>query len=81
MKVNHLGLTFATRPDNVGNAMKKPIRTKKIETETSEIQSLLNEIEVSDEQIFEQLIETDPTVCQNCGGDLDMGDHTYCSKF
>ena len=34
-----------------------------------------------DETIEAGLINPDPGACPNCGGDLDDGDHAYCSRF
>ena len=35
----------------------------------------------TDETIEAGLINPDPGACPNCGGDLDDGDHAFCSRF
>ena len=44
--------------------------------------SLADDFEAQTLDVFDAgLINADPGMCPNCGGDLDVGDHNFCSRF
>ena len=61
--------------------MKAKKQNKKEQLSNKEINEFFNLSEDVDDVIDAGLINLDPGACPNCGGDLDDGDHTYCSRF
>jgi len=73
--------------DMSNNLLMKPKKSKKPSSKKS-VQGLHSIIppfvdkEEDDQELLDSLMTNpDPGACPNCGGDLDDGDHTYCSRF
>ena len=47
----------------------------------AELDELINELDVVEDDIMDRIIEPDPGTCPDCGGDLDLGDHSVCQRF
>ena len=62
---------------------KAPVKEKMTRRELDALADLGDTVEVEGEDVFDvgMEINPDPGACPHCGGDLDNGDHMFCSRF
>jgi hypothetical protein len=62
---------------------KAPVKEKMTRHELELIADMGDDVEANGEDVFDvgMEINPDPGACPHCGGDTDMGDHTFCSRF
>ena len=58
----------------------KPAKVKVTTKDLDVLRDLADTLEV-DAVLDLGVINPDPGMCPNCGGDLDDGDHAFCSRF
>jgi hypothetical protein len=74
-------LTTSGRPAIMAGMKSKAKPVKKIAVNTDEFRDLSDTLEIGTDPFDAGVINPDPLACPNCGGDLEDGDHLFCSKF